>query len=568
MSKFWRACALILTATLMAVTMTTVHAAGNSDEQWTPAPGPNGEGWRSLYIQDNSTLNREPSALFAETRTPGGLIPGPSLHCATVNSDACVKSALIDSTAFLQPCSTEIIVNCIESLWATDSSDLRITAQEHTNYPQASDWTYKANDAMNLPEGGTPTVWTIPGVFNGGGTNTYMAQVYAESLLTKPAGSPVTTEKFVMNKISVAIIPVKLINGRYVQQILHDSTQTANKENRGVQHSSQDEWRYCAMVDFGTCQQKQSFPDGYRFGIRIRLQTKLTGWLHGRIYDPSITITNSSNGNQIIQVEAQPVQVPVIGEWFKWDELVQPIKDYILAGKVMGGQGDSRTRNLSSGNFQEMVATSGEGSMETLRLWLPQIKDKASASPTQWTFKNLTGGELQNSDKCIKDATDLAGFVTTNASVYSAGPPSFNAQTQSLDYKVISPHYTSKGEVAIGTYDLRIKSEVARCIYGFSKAPIQASISILSEDGSIQTATQTVQESEGWLSLSAKGFTYSSPTIQVKLSQQVAIAPIKEVPVRVKTSITCRKGKVTKVVTAYSPACPKGYSQRVSSTLK
>jgi hypothetical protein len=167
-------------------------------------------------------------------------------------------------------------------------------------------------------------------------------------------------------------------------------------------------------------------------------------------------------------------------------------------------------------------------------------------------------------------------MVTTNASVYAAGTPSFNAANQSLDYKVMAPHYSSKGEVFKGTYDLRIRSEVARCIYGFSAAPIQASISVLSEDGTLQRATQTVNEDKGWLSLSANGFSYSSPTIQVLLTQsdqgptptpemttQATPAPSAPQLSAAKRTITCIKAKgsssVRKKVVAYKPSCPKGY---------
>jgi hypothetical protein len=53
---------------------------------------------------------------------------------------------------------------------------------------------------------------------------------------------------------------------------------------------------------------------------------------------------------------------------------------------------------------------------------------------------------------------------------------------------------------------LAIKSEVARCVYGFSKAPIQAEISITSADGEKKVVTPIVNERNGLLYLSAKGF--------------------------------------------------------------
>lgn len=564
--------AVLLGGVVLIGPLSSISAADIPDEHWTPIATPQGDGWRSLFIGDNTTLNREPSTLYAEEERIGNSNPN-SYHCATVDSAKCVELKRIQASAFLQPCSLTIATNCIESFYATDLSGKRIEAVSPSNYPATSKWDYKGNDAINLPTGGTPTVWNIPGINHGGGNNNYMVQAFTVSGISKPAKSKITTEQFNLERLVVNVVPVTLVTGRYAENVAVDYTEGTEKTPRGVIHNSIDEWRYCAMVADGTCQKRQAFPQGVRFGVKIKLQKKIAGWLHGRIYNPDATIITSSSNSQTIEVVALPIRVPIVGEWYRWSELTPAIQKYVLDGKVVGGQGYFSSKSLASGNFQEMVGTSGEQSFDALSLWLPQIKDRASANPSTWTFYNLGEWELGEASRCISGATDLVGMVTTNASVYAAGTPNFNAKNQSLDYKVMAPHLTSKGEVFIGTYDLRIRSEVARCIYGFSAAPIQASISVLSEDGTLQRATQTVNEDKGWLSLSANGFTYSAPTIQVQLRQEEAVpAPAPEVstqatplpsPTPRKVSIICSKGKagssVTKKVTAQKPTCPKGY---------
>lgn len=550
------------------------NAADVPDEYWTPITQPQGEGWRSLYIGDNTTLNREPSTLYAEEERVGNTNP-VSYHCATVDSPKCVELKRIQASSFLQPCSISISTNCIESFYAIDLNGNRIDAATPINYPAASKWDYLGNDAINLPTGGTPTVWNIPGINHGGGNNNYMVQAFTVSGLNKAAQSKVSTEQFNLERLVVNVTPVTLVSGQYTQNVATDYTEAPEKTPRGVIHNSVDEWRFCAMVGDGSCQKRQAFPEGIRFGVKIKLQKKISGWLHGRIYNPDATITTSPSNSQTIEVAALPIRVPIVGEWFKWSELTPEIQKYVLDGNIIGGQGYFLSKNQANGNFQEMVGTSGNDAFRALSLWLPQIKDRASANPSTWTFYNLGEWELAEASKCISGATDLVGLVTTNASVYAAGTPSFNAANQSLDYKVMAPHYTSKGEVFQGTYDLRIRSEVARCIYGFSAAPIQASISVLSEDGTMQRATQTVNEDKGWLSLSANGFTYSSPTIQVLLTQSepvptpapemttqatpAPIAPSMTQSAPKKRSIICVKAAVKKKVTAVKPTCPKGY---------
>ena len=205
--------------------------------------------------------------------------------------------------------------------------------------------------------------------------------------------------------------------------------------------------------------------------------------------------------------------------------------------------------------------------------WLEVAKDKSIGNKTQWIARTLSSGEInsagQKVSECLNGTKNLSGIVTTNAGMYVSGPPSFNSSTQSLDYKVAAPHFDDKGAPNIGTYNLVISSEVARCIYGFSSAPISATISILSADGTAQVATTVVREKSGWIYLSAAGYGYSSPTVRVKLSQEaaVAVAPTPAataVPTKVqaRTTITCVKGKVTKKVTAVKPTCPAGYKKK------
>jgi len=113
-----------------------------------------------------------------------------------------------------------------------------------------------------------------------------------------------------------------------------------------------------------------------------------------------------------------------------------------------------------------------------------------------------------------------------------------------------------------------MRSSVARCIYGFTAAPVSATVSIVAADGTAQVATTVLGEKNGWLYLTASGFTFSSPTVRVKLTQAVEpaanpspTAASKPAALK-KTSINCVKGKMTKKVTAVNPKCPTGYKKR------
>jgi hypothetical protein len=210
--------------------------------------------------------------------------------------------------------------------------------------------------------------------------------------------------------------------------------------------------------------------------------------------------------------------------------------------------------------------------MEQLKLWIPFIEDKATALLSYWSVRTLGPGEMEGASKCFQDSNGVTGIVTTNATQYSAGPPAFSKDDGTLNYVVAAPHYGTKGEDFKGSYDLVMRSDVARCVYGFSKAPINATISITSSDGTPQVATTVIGERKGWLYLQAKNFEFSAPIIKAKLTQEVVVeptptptatpTPAKKPVVAKKITISCVKGKTIKKVTAVKPSCPSGFKKK------
>jgi hypothetical protein len=205
---------------------------------------------------------------------------------------------------------------------------------------------------------------------------------------------------------------------------------------------------------------------------------------------------------------------------------------------------------LFKGKTRRSVAPHYNG-IEWIEEFRDVAKDTAAGITTHWNFSTLAGGGENNS--CFTDKSRVVGVVTTSATAMEPATPEF--KNGLLTYKVAGLHYAPDGKTLNeGSYDLVMRSDVARCLYGFSKAPISATVSVVGEGGENKVATTVVSEKDGWLKLAAYGFTFSSPTISVKLSQ--AKAPAK------KTTISCVKGKLTKKVTAVGPKCPAGYKKK------
>ena len=233
-------------------------------------------------------------------------------------------------------------------------------------------------------------------------------------------------------------------------------------------------------------------------------------------------------------------------------------------------------------NAQRWPEATDPKSFEELRLWLPTVHDTMSALPSAWNFKMTSKNALNNSNACFRDGSGLKGIVTTNATLYSESPPVLINST--LQYKVAAPHFNKNGSDFKGTYNLVIRSDVARCIYGFTSAPIQASIEVVTENGAESVATTSISESNGWLSLSAYNFGFSAPTITVTLKQTLPSPTVSATPeastspvptnIEVKAesaiqtitgkkrTINCYKGKTIRKITAVKPSCPKGYEKK------
>jgi VCBS repeat-containing protein len=159
---------------------------------------------------------------------------------------------------------------------------------------------------------------------------------------------------------------------------------------------------------------------------------------------------------------------------------------------------------------------------------------------------------MSKAGKCLTTGEGVKGIVTTNATVYGSGPPAFNAETKTLDYKVAAPHFTRTGEEFQGAYNLIMRSDVARCFYNFTPEPVKAEISVVEASGTAGKASTTFGETNGWLTLTAKGFTHSAPTVRAKLSQETAATTTAPTTVTAPAATTppALKSKVKKSISA------------------
>jgi hypothetical protein len=576
MKHFKKPLVLAVIAALVLSFSPTTFAADFEDEQWVASPEllkfkQLADPPHSYVMEDVVNGNTVVSHLFANYF--GATNQDFERYICTNTKDGkCKNPTQYAFSSVFPTCESSADINCVGALTAfgADEKPLNATFAEYSvpnhfnNFP--------ADPVRGIPQGSTGGIWTIPGAPHKFG-NQYAVFVIATGQVSSQSnnGWPAAYAG-----LSARIAPVSIQSttkrilgwGTHQDNLLRPDTKA---NTRGGPFYDNDEGFRC-IAPYGTdddkCLVAHAFPENIQFKLAIQLPVAPLGWLHGRMVDPTIEIAKAAS-NYTVTVQASPARIPSVFHAANWSQLTPKVQE--LWEKVDENCNENTCGSRSANNYSLPISQQttqlqpnnfGARALSQLLVYLPVVKDTAIASPSTWAWRTLPAEEVKAANGCFSAGDGIKGIVTTNASAYSAGPPEFKDGV--LNYQVAAPHFNRDGTVFKGDYTLVLDSKVARCLYKFSNAPIQATISVVNSNGEPSIATTTVTEKNGWLRLVARNFEFSSPSINVKLTQD---APIKtEVVPSAKTSkkvtITCVKGKVTKKVTSTNPTCPKGYKKK------
>jgi hypothetical protein len=548
---------------------------------------------KGLSIIEGTSMAGHPKT-YVKARLGEG---NSEIVCKGISDPKC-KGLEISIASYLLPCSSKSTVGCISEVYALDRSGSKIPATFVRTIGKDPENDIAEIPGRNIVAGeGVGGLWEFPKALEGSVTNTFSIQTLLSGW-TRDDDKQVNYSNF---RISISAVTAN--KGGYKTPFFGFDS---NNRLIGFSGNNDD----CIVTEDELCYKRVEMPPSHRFGISVRLPNALSGWFHGRIYKPEFNINSLSSQGFEYRFEAAPVTVPIIKSIVPRNEWSSNFSKYV-----------SDHWPMSNGGGLLMPGNSGRLAIELTNHFLPMIKDKSTSSADFWFLSTLdrsgNGGIEEIVDdkliRCSDSPTKVAGIVTTNALVYTAGPPTFNSSTLSLDYTVLSPHFSEKDKENVGTYDLLVDSAVARCVYGFKSAPIRAQIEVVGSEGSNKVATTLFGEKGNWLILSANGFTYSNPTIRIKLTE-VEQGPSPEEKAKAeaelkakveaeakakaeaeakakaeaeaklkaeseakakaeaeakakaeaakKKTITCIKGKLVKKVTAVNPKCPAGYKKK------
>jgi len=484
-----------------------------------------------------------------------------SIVCSSLTDEKCAKAAYFSFKAMLKPCVDAADTNCVLSLSAVKADGSKVDGK-FSRYVTSDVKTYwDGSSSAGVPDSRAESIWTFDGVSHSAGADFLLSSIVDGTY--KVGQAPKFT------RLQSVIQPVSEVKDSTVERVRAMDTSLAILSQRDIEN--QAGWtggqkgalaKNCAASDDGVCFKREPFPADLSFSVTIKLGQNIGGWIHGRMKAPEITIDKSGT-DYLVKVLGEPISVPVAAYWANKAD---------LSSEIISSYGPRAATSVGVGSGSSLrYQTNGQFNQEQIRLfslWVPLIKDKASANPKMWMFGSLSPDSLAtavqglaSAKECVTKASGLAGLVTTNATIYDGSIPAFDSSEGALNYKVAAPHFAADGSEFSGTYDLIMSSSVARCIYNFTSAPISASVSITTSDGGVQkVATTVLNERNGWLHLGAYGFGFSAPTLKVKLTQAAPTPTAK--PVAKKITISCVKGKSVKKVTAVKPKCPAGYKKK------
>ena len=408
----------------------------------------------------------------------------------------------------------------------------------------------------NYPSAGGPLKFRIPGVLNAGGSDQYLIDGRFFQGMQVVSG---VTGRVPPQNLSMNIRPyIDGGPGDTPKQLFRNGGTSGSLGITGANAFTTDAARGIAVA----------FAAGAQYRLTVKLPKDISGWFHGRLSSPDIQIQPLAGTDNLVTIQGDPVIVPMTATgWpFFSDQAVKFRADNNI-------KWDQAALDV----FQKFEATNPQGSMTTGPGWSPntgidtQFKQwekyfdpAAKAQASLWSLSTIS--QNQTSHHCLNKSDSLQGLITTNAMAYQGGLPTFKDGT--LNYQVAGVHFDPNNQVFHGTYDLIMRSAAARCLYGFASAPISATISVIDSSGDADVAVTSFAEKDGWLTLSAHNFTFSDPTISVKLEGQ-ALTP-KPSPTdgtggtSVKTIKCVAKAKPykTKTVKGKAPKCPKGYVKK------
>jgi hypothetical protein len=479
-------------------------------------------------------------SLWATNMKYSGII-GDQGVCSSFLDSKCSNSKSLSFVADYLPCMNSKQTDCI-SRFAVESSPGVWEDAEPISPIFGGDLFVetKRDPDHNYPSGGAPYLWKFPTYQHRGGA-LFMPLVQVINYGEVVGDSGVNGFKFSEFEYKVSVQP-------YSPSL--EKTITP----KGIAQPG-----YTLLPD--------TFISDKPFKVEFRTLTPWQSWVRSGITNLEIKSSKIDSEN-FYSVTGSPARIPGIYQIVPWTEKnLDALREIDTGGVTVGRQCDNNTKN-DPYKCWTGLDIGGKANFDIYFNMFAAVEKyttgRATTAPYLWlaedvpAFKKVFGGWAisagAQATACLKDVNRgyPIGITSTNATMSTDGPPAWNAETQSLEFRMAALHQLPDGKTFKGNYTLQIPAEVAKCLWGANASMGTASIKIIDEDGEQKIATISSSITKEYFRFSANGFHFSSPRISIAF----------KAPIAKKTTIICIKGKTVKKVTASKPVCPAGYKKK------
>ena len=557
----------IFVAVVSIVPLQSVTAAEVPDEQFSlfdtwnfEHPADKGDQTVGAWFNDFGFNAVASSSILVDESNPGQVI------CSSI--EACPTATKFWSVSMLHFCGDNQEINCIAKAYAKTQSGKQVDFTNRRYVPADQEKVFPGNPDYRLPQGSTPSLGNFAGIKNLGGNENYTVAAYVIQRITITDRATKTfqgTDPLFLANIS----GVDLQSGNYTPRKVVQKDATNGIPAIDYENSVKN--NECVILDNNLCGKPVALPTDTIFALQLKMNTQFYGWLHGRLSNANFKQIESTSKYSLFEISGSGSKVPsAIAK-----TTLSQISEAEWAGLIGGSKPSSALYGSKNYPPRLAVVASVRGTymMNAFTLMQKYMEERAISMPTFWSVRNVESGQVTSSSgqkalDCLTksggDKGKILGFVNTNSTAYTSGPPTFNEGEGVLEYRVAAPHFAKDGSEFKGMYSLQIDSTVAKCMFGTIGTSVKATITIVSPNGQNSISTTTVTESEGMFKFLAAGFTFSSPTIRVKLESAPTptTSPANPKPSTVLKAITCVKGKTIKTISGVSPKCPSGFKKK------
>ncbi len=504
------------------------------------------------------------SRLFGYNYDPqDGKGASPQVSCKSIDDSACKNLNHLALVAVFPPCTSAAQSDCISRLSVTNSEGIledalpisKVQSVDFGKYDLVAG-EFSANERYNQPAGGSAYVWSFPKYKHRGGA-LFSPQVslmnYGEARNQSDPKSFKSNPEF-----KIGLFPVTV------------STEEANP--------------FFSFWQSGYTLVQDTFLDESNFKIEFRSSVAWTSWVRSTVSGLSVNDSESEK-DFVYSVSGSPARVPGYIKNIPWtsNNVDSLYKTTYGSNWDVGQWCELQMKNGSSNSLADCRIEFGvfpakgnfEWSFAQFDAAAPFTDGKASFAPYRWIIENVPAFKLATQQGVLGSQRGLgcvssysgkrpAGITSTNATIATDGPPTWDASTSSLLYRVAALPLLPNGEKFFGQYTLNVPREVAECLWGKSASSAKATVEVLDSNGIKKIAVTSLSLSKNWFKFQASGFGFSSPTIRIKLETTGAntsspaptnsIAPKKPVVKK----IVCTKGKTVKTF-ANTSKCPAGF---------